>query len=593
VKGRAVAVMLALAPSWAATDAQAQTPIEVSVQPSTRALRVDDFLTLEIRATARVQGDIAIQVPAIEGLEEVSRSSFKSSSFSFSNGQQRLTREEVVNVDYVANEPGRTVVPAVVATIAGHSARSRPFEITVRPRPEQPAPSGAPPPPGAVYAPAPDERDVFLRFRTSANEVWVGEQVIVDLVIFADPGASLRADDLAPPPSPDGFWREVIEDNPRLRQLGKTQVAGRTHRAFLRWRVALFPLSAADLELEPVTSIFRTGAAFGRGRRLRRSSRPLTVDVKPLPEAGRPDGFQPGNVGQYELTASVDQASIDAKQGVLLTLRLEGRGNIRNATLPEVQGLEDFRAFPPTRSEKVEVSGGEVRGWKEAEYLLTPRRTGRLEIPSFGVWTFDPAAGAYARRSTDAIPIAVRGEVAPEAATPPAAAPAPAPSSPPRDDDAATWRPVLPEPSLEPAPPPWRRAWFFPALGVPWVAAGLVGLMRSARRRRAPRSTFDARAAKRRVTEALASGAADAAWAAYGDALRNAIADRYGPALANAAPDEIEARLERDGAEPALGAQVRAALEGAGFARYAPDLAPPPPDDAATTWPKTIDEVRR
>jgi len=566
-----------------------QSPIEVRVTPSKSRVRVDDFITVDIRAVAKVQGDIRVDIPDVDGLTEVSRSNYQSSSFSFSNGRQTITREQVITLEYVADHAGSVTIPPVTARVGQRTARSSAVAIVVEPRPARSDSDAGPVPPGRVHPPAPDERDVFLRYRTNTNEAFVGEQIVIDLVLFTRPGASLSADDLGPPPSPDGFWREVIEDQPRLRQLGRERVEGEVYRTYLRWRVALFPLGESDLELEPTSATFRTGSTFGRGRRLRRATRPLRVTVVPLPEQGRPDDFATGNVGDFTLEASVDERSIDTGQGVMLTLRMSGRGNIRNARLPEVAALEDFRVFPPTRSDDVDTANGEVRGSKTAELLLTPKRSGRLEIPRFGIWVFDPETASYHRRTTEPIAITARGEAtarAPVEPSPPAA-----PSEPASGGPEGPWRPVRPEPRLSPERPPWRMAWFFPALGAPWVGAAAWALAR--RRRATARPAFDRKASQQRLESALASGRAPEAWGAFGDALREALAHRFEPSVRNAAPAEARARLRAAGVPSDRADAVHAALESADFARYAADLAPEIPPDASTRWRRLVEEVAR
>src|SRR5260370_6641005 len=61
--------------------------------------------------------------------------------------------------------------------------------------------------------------------------------------------------------------------------------------------------------LFPYTPLSRSGFGmlFSRGSS-HRQSQPVSLEVQPLPP-GKPSGFDPGNVGQWNLSATVDPRS--------------------------------------------------------------------------------------------------------------------------------------------------------------------------------------------------------------------------------------------------------------------------------------------
>lgn len=85
---------------------------------------------------------------------------------------------------------------------------------------------------------------------------------------------------------------------------------------------------------------------------------------------------------------------------VVLTLRLSGTGNVKLLPRPILTipwatiALGDERVV-------VDTTSARVRGTKEFDWLLTPRRPGRLTVPAFHYPYFDPAHNAYGAAVAD------------------------------------------------------------------------------------------------------------------------------------------------------------------------------------------------
>ena len=85
------------------------------------------------------------------------------------------------------------------------------------------------------------------------------------------------------------------------------------------------------------------------GRRsARRNVRPaaLSVAVRPLPEAGKPEGFA-GAVGSFTFRAAARPAAAAVGEPVTLTMEIQGRGNLESLAAPQVPAGEQFRLYEP------------------------------------------------------------------------------------------------------------------------------------------------------------------------------------------------------------------------------------------------------
>ena len=93
----------------------------------------------------------------------------------------------------------------------------------------------------------------------------------------------------------------------------------------LLFKKALFPLKAGKLEVTPLEAEATTlENAFNINASSMRKSKPLTVEVLPLPVAGRPAQFEPSNIGQFELIGTVDRTQLKAGEAVTWKLTVRG-----------------------------------------------------------------------------------------------------------------------------------------------------------------------------------------------------------------------------------------------------------------------------
>lgn len=582
-RGRALAAGLVLCGLALGGAAEAQAGLEVTAVLSDAQAVVGDVVTLEVRAVATENGDVAIELPPFEGLEVLGRSQSTQMSMSWTSAGQRIRREKIVQVELAVEARGKLEIPPITARLGDQAAETEPLVLDASG--EDPSARPVTPEAGRVVPPDSSEARLFVRYRLSQAEAWLGQQVFLDLEIFADPALGFQVDSIPDPPDLDGFWREVLERPKRLVPRAE-RLNGRRYQVFRAWRFALFPLQAGTRTLKPVSIGFRlgTGGVFGGVRRARRRTRALELEVKPLPEAGRPDGFESANVGAFSLTARVEDPEVRTGKAVVLKVSLSGEGNVKSAQLPELPALDDFRVFPPTIEEEVDLRPSGVEGTKTAEVLLVPQKPGTYAIPALELPVFDPREGAYEVLRTDPIEVRVQGEPVARSEPPPAPSP---PDRPAPEDER---RPLRVRAELERPPSlPWTHpAWWAALLAGPLAWAGTWGARRAGAglrsRREDPRREREA-AAEQKLEDLRAKIEAEdpgAAAAAFMDALHARAELRLGASLRSRTADEIAEALREAGAEPSYAREVAEALDRASFARYAGGAEPL--EDAGPRW---------
>jgi hypothetical protein len=258
-----------------------------------------------------------------------------------------------------------------------------------------------------------ETRDVFLVAELNKNKVYVNEQVTLTIK-FCHAVRLLSQPDYTPPQTTD-FWADMLEPQRTYYQ----NINGRRY-SVIELNTALFPTRSGELTIgSAMASVTVRGQQrrsrdpfsmfdnfFDRGVTKTVRSRPLTLNVLPLPSQGKPVDFS-GTVGDFEIVSSVDKTSVDVNQPVTVTYKIRGTGNIKTVAEPAIEDLPDFRIYRASSDEKISKIDGIVGGTKVFEETYIPKRAGQLTIPPVSLDFFNPATKKYRTISTKAITLNV------------------------------------------------------------------------------------------------------------------------------------------------------------------------------------------
>ena len=129
-------------------------------------------------------------------------------------------------------------------------------------------------------------------------------------------------------------------------------------------------------------------------------TKPIPLNVHPLPEVGRPTNFM-GAVGEYNITAQVDRNKLEVRKALTLTLEIFGVGNIKTVTPPKISPINGFRVETPIHVK------GDADNRTTYTYVLIPLKGGILQIPAIEFAYFSPVKNSYQVTKTNSIPITV------------------------------------------------------------------------------------------------------------------------------------------------------------------------------------------
>ena len=274
------------------------------------------------------------------------------------------------------------------------------------------------------------EDNLFVRVERDKDQVFVGEQVLLSYDLCYR--YQLRDVGFKEVPSYSGFWTKDLFVAQRL-DATRQMINGMSfHVAPLR-KLALFPASAGKHVVDPLAiscSISQSGRRrsrfdafsffddpfFGRSQTLIVTSDSVSIDVLPLPRDGQPTAFD-GAVGSYDLSSSVQPATVRAGDPVTLRVLIQGKGNIDALGEPKLSDIKGVKKYDPKIQQKQNIDSNGYGGSKSLEYILIPEAPGEFIVPEVTFSFFNPSTQRYQTLATKSQKLLVGGVVEEESGT--------------------------------------------------------------------------------------------------------------------------------------------------------------------------------
>jgi hypothetical protein len=198
------------------------------------------------------------------------------------------------------------------------------------------------------------------------------------------------------------FWSHNI-NIPQLKVENGTY-KGEQYNVVVWKKSILYPQKTGKLSLEPlslslVIDLPSNRRDFFGNRILQQSSRTVTagrrtINVKPLPENGKPANFF-GAVGQFNFDALLNKNALKATESFEIKLKVTGKGNLKLFNLPELVLPNTLEVFEPEHAENVRTTLSGMQGSIEDNYTIVTRFQGKYPIAPVSFSYFDPKKQEY------------------------------------------------------------------------------------------------------------------------------------------------------------------------------------------------------
>ncbi|MFP4259769.1 MAG: BatD family protein [Opitutales bacterium] len=341
------------------------------------------------------------------------------------NGAVEHTVTQSLIFDARAPSVGEYSIPSFSFTYKGEAHRIPAATLEVLERPADAAP--------------PQDELIFLRAQLP-EQLYVGQTVRFDLELYISEQVRVRGLNRFDR-SADGYTISELPDKSEERL---ERIQGRRFTV-LSWPMTLTPIRTGS---QPVSFEFgltaqlpESGSSrgrdpfggrspfggslfddfFGRTEQLNLYTDTAPIEVLPLPETGRPEGFS-GAIGDFAIEVSSDSETTRQGEPVMLSVELKGEGNFSRIEGPSFPATDLWRIYDPEANFEADDELG-LRGRKRFDYVFIPQQHGALKLPETEFSYFDPTEAEYVTLTAPPIPIEVEAtakRTAPTTSAPPA-----------------------------------------------------------------------------------------------------------------------------------------------------------------------------
>ena len=306
----------------------------------------------------------------------------------------KVTNSRIMSWSLSPKREGRLVIPRLNVQISGKKSATKEIVVFVSQSQKKET-----------------DLDVFISAEINKESVYIGEQITLTYSIYRRVECSIEPFEI---PKFPGFWSEELF-RPNQIKFKNIAINGVQYQKGILYKVALFPISGKELEIEPLSlKIQKQKKKKRRGRdpffdpffdsfftetetKILRSKK-REIFIKDYPKS-RPIGFT-GAVGDFKISTATDTDSINVNEAITFRVIVEGTGNMGLFTIPKMSFADDIDQFPPKENFEKNVFRDELSGKMIWEYILVPRVSGKLSIPPISFTFFNPKIEKWQKLSS-------------------------------------------------------------------------------------------------------------------------------------------------------------------------------------------------
>lgn len=245
-------------------------------------------------------------------------------------------------------------------------------------------------------------QNIHLVAEVSKTNPYLNEPVTVVYKLYVSPSTGVSNWREIDNPKYSDFWSQNIPIKNISVQNG--QFNGEEYRFVELRKTVLYPQKSGELKIEPLSldvtvEVPTNRRDFFGGRMMTQVNQRVTaggrtIQVKPLPEQGKPENFT-GAVGDFDLVVSTSKNQLNATESLQLTVEVSGKGNLKLFELPKPKFPSALEVYDPVKNDKVNTALDGMYGTRIEDYTIVPQFKGKYPIPGISFSYFDPKTEQY------------------------------------------------------------------------------------------------------------------------------------------------------------------------------------------------------
>lgn len=269
------------------------------------------------------------------------------------------------------------------------------------------------------------KRNMFVRLEVDKKSAYLGEPVVATYKLFT----RLKSEsNMVKNPSFNGF--SVLDmQQPNDASYHTEKFEGREYNVYTIRKVQLYPLLTGELdlgiaEIENNVQFIKAEYLNQQGglfedfvnagippegvdiQKVTLQSKPLTILVKPLPDAAKPSGFK-GAVGNFNIETRVEKNNFSTDDDGKMAIIISGEGNLQMINAPEIAWPKGIEGFESKATDDLFKGTVPVSGRKIFEFPFTVSQAGNYILPAIEFSYFNIKEAKYKTVTTKPIEITV------------------------------------------------------------------------------------------------------------------------------------------------------------------------------------------
>lgn len=364
----------------------AQVQFEAKVSKQTLGLNE----RLRIDFTMNDDGD-NFTPPNFEGFKIVAGPSQQVSQ-SWINGKSSFNK--TYSYFLLPMQKGTLVIRQASIDIRGQIYKTSPIKITVTAAVEQPRD------PNDTQVTA--DQSLHLVAEISKTNPYLNEPITVVYKIYFSYNIGITNWRELDKPKYNDFWSQNIDIKQLVAEEGRYK--GEKYRFVTLRKTVLYPQKSGKLVIEPLSldvdvqlpsnrrNIFGQVLLVEDHKRV--SAGAKTINVKALPEAGKPADFS-GAVGRFAFKVIPSKTNIKSGESLDLDVSVSGTGNLKLFTLPKPIVPTALEMYDPVHGEQVTTPLSGMTGKISDKYAIIPQYKGKYPIKPMSFTYFDLGSQSY------------------------------------------------------------------------------------------------------------------------------------------------------------------------------------------------------
>ncbi len=286
--------------------------------------------------------------------------------------------------------------------IDGKEYKTNPIEITVTKAIEKPK---DPNDPDYIL-----QEHIHLVAEVSSTSPYLNQPISVVYKLYVSPNVGISNYREIESPVYNGFWSQSMDDQRVKAQNGTYK--GEDYRFVTLRKTVLYPQKTGKLVLEPLSLDLTIDVPTNRrdifGNRIKTqahrtiTANTKTINVKPLPEQGKPDNFT-GAVGDFKFSVTTSKNSLNATESLQAKIEVSGQGNLKLFELPKLTTPSTLEVYEPEHKESVRTNMAGMQGKISDSYTIIPQYKGKFPIPPVSFSYFDLKTETYKQITSEEV----------------------------------------------------------------------------------------------------------------------------------------------------------------------------------------------